>query len=225
METTLMHEGKKKSDIRNDFRAKHSVPAENTILLWQGSTTHYSSLILIKDAIDELLKDDKITIVLISNLEWLMSIGFKPHKKLIISGWVEFKDAYKLPALADISLVPLPNSKFNSCKSELKILESAAWKVPCIASSVAPYKRFHKLSNGGCLLIDNIPNNWIRQRSNYKNKQWINAVYSLIDNPDLYKSIVDKAYKAIEETYSLEVINKQRLEFWNKLKKSRLQLQ
>ncbi len=136
-----------------------------------------------------------------------MSIGFRKHKNLIISGWVEFKDAYKLPAQADISLVPLPKSKFKSGKSELKILESGAWRVPSIASDTAPYRRFFELSKGGCVLV-----------KKEKTKYWLHEIHNLIDNPNLRESIASKAYKAIEETYSLEVINKQRLEFWEKLK-------
>jgi hypothetical protein len=41
---------------------------------------------------------------------------------------------------ADVSIVPLVESKFNGMKSNLKILEAAAKKIPVIVSNVDPYK-------------------------------------------------------------------------------------
>lgn len=40
---------------------------------------------------------------------------------------------------ADCSLVPLVSSRFNSMKSNLKVLEAAAKKIPVIVSNVSPY--------------------------------------------------------------------------------------
>lgn len=40
---------------------------------------------------------------------------------------------------ADVSLVPLVASKFNSMKSNLKVLEAASREIPVIASNVPPY--------------------------------------------------------------------------------------
>ena len=48
-------------------------------------------------------------------------------------------DYYKHYAKADICLVPLVNSRFNSMKSNLKILEAANLGLPVIASGVHPY--------------------------------------------------------------------------------------
>jgi hypothetical protein len=40
----------------------------------------------------------------------------------------------------DVSLVPLNNTKFNNCKSDLKISEAGFSKTAVIASNVTPYK-------------------------------------------------------------------------------------
>lgn len=196
-----------RDEIRREFREKHNIPKENKIILWSGSTTHYDSLILIVDIIKELLKDEKITVVLISNLEFLSGIGFEPHDNLIFTPFVSFEESYKLPAIADIVLVPLPKNAFNACKSELKCIEAGAWKVPTICSMVNPYIRFFENSKSGCSII-----------TKEKTKYWIKAVRDLIDNPFLYKVMSDRAYRAVEETYNLEIVNKQRAKWWQKLK-------
>ena len=56
----------------------------------------------------------------------------------------------------DIALAPLTNSKFNRYKSELKILEAAAYKLPILCSSVEPYTN-HR-NNLGVFFVTN--NDW-----------------------------------------------------------------
>jgi len=46
----------------------------------------------------------------------------------------------------DFSIAPLDENKFNNSKSCLKMLESAALSIPCVASDVAPYHDFCKPS-------------------------------------------------------------------------------
>lgn len=48
----------------------------------------------------------------------------------------------------DIGVAPLERTEFNSCKSDLRLLEYGAWGVPYVASNVAPYSSFH-LATGG----------------------------------------------------------------------------
>jgi glycosyltransferase involved in cell wall biosynthesis len=56
----------------------------------------------------------------------------------------------------DIALAPLTKSKFNRYKSELKILEAAAYKLPIVCSAVEPYTN-HR-SNLGVFFVEN--NDW-----------------------------------------------------------------
>lgn len=56
----------------------------------------------------------------------------------------------------DIALAPLTKSKFNRYKSELKILEAAAYKLPIVCSAVEPYTN-HR-NNLGVFFVNN--NDW-----------------------------------------------------------------
>jgi glycosyltransferase involved in cell wall biosynthesis len=48
-------------------------------------------------------------------------------------------DYLKLYKTADVALAPLVDNTFNRCKSNLKVLEAAAYNLPIIASQVHPY--------------------------------------------------------------------------------------
>ena len=63
----------------------------------------------------------------------------------------------KMYSEIDICLAPLTNDKFNRYKSELKILEAAAYNRPILCSAVEPYTN-HK-SNLGVFFVNN--NDWV----------------------------------------------------------------
>jgi len=173
-------------------------------VVWAGSPTHKDSLELIKPVIEELVHNN-IEVVLMSDRNWLHSI-FKSHKNLIIEDWLPFDFSYVLPSKAHIFLTPLPDNVFNSKKSELKILEAAAWKVPCVSSDVSPYRRFHELSNGANLLVK-------KERPKY----WLENIYKLLSDDALYKSCAEKSYLCVTTRYNLQTINKLRSEWWSKI--------
>lgn len=54
----------------------------------------------------------------------------------------------------DVSLVPLNNTKFNNCKSDLKISEAGFSKTAVIASNVTPYKQVIEHGVTGILVND-----------------------------------------------------------------------
>lgn len=187
--------------------SKYTIPLPqhyNTVI-WTGSSTHYDSLELIKPVIKELLKEG-VNVILMSNKQWLLTM-FEEQEGLHLLDYVKFDEYYVIPSMAYISLTPLPYNKFNICKSELKILESAAWKVPCVSSDIAAYRRFNKLSCGGNVLVK-------KERT----KDWMKAIHSLLDNPFLYKSCSEKSYQCVVDHYELGVINKKRAEWWQSLK-------
>ncbi len=74
--------------------------------------------------------------------------------------------------------------------------------------SVAPYIRFHEKSNGGNILVK-------KERT----KNWLDAIYSLLDNQFLYDNLSSRSYMAVNETYNLEVVNKFRAQWWNNIEK------
>lgn len=49
-------------------------------------------------------------------------------------------------SLFDINLAPLEKTSFNTCKSDLRLIEGGAQGVPYVASNIAPYAEFHSTS-------------------------------------------------------------------------------
>lgn len=90
----------------------------------------------------------------------------------------------------DIAVAPLEDSNINRSKSNLKYLEYTAMNIPCIYSDIGPYKDIKDKKTG--LIVEN------------KTECWTNAIINLIEDEELYKTILKNAYEDVEENYLVE---------------------
>jgi hypothetical protein len=104
---------------------------------------------------------------------------------------------------ADCALVPLCVHDFNSCKSNLKLLEAGAKKVPCIVSHVSPYRDD----------ID-VPVLWVKQAGD-----WYKHFKLLSENPQAAVEMGEKLHAYVKEKYDLFKWNKVRFELYESLLK------
>ena len=121
--------------VSGQFFAKetHRRKTEKLRVGWAGSSTHSGDLRLIEYVIKHTY--DKY--------HWVF-LGWVPE---YLVGHVEFLPPVKvedyLPALAsmnlDVAVAPLEDNLFNSCKSNLKLIEFSALGIPVITSNVYPY--------------------------------------------------------------------------------------
>lgn len=103
-------------------------------LFYQGSITHEKDLLMLKNPLKR-VKNQKIIAGYTKHPVWdKMVHGFD----IKLPG-VSVFEYYKHYAHADICLVPLLPTRFNSFKSNLKVLEAAAAGCPAIVSHVDPY--------------------------------------------------------------------------------------
>jgi glycosyltransferase involved in cell wall biosynthesis len=108
----------------------------------------------------------------------------------------DYMQFYKL---GDIGLIPLRDTGFNAMKSNLKILECAAKKIPVIVSDVHPYKDFPhtlKVNNQG---------------------DWYKHIKYLVDNPEARKDQGEKLYEYCKQNFDLRAIAKQRKQLFETL--------
>jgi glycosyltransferase involved in cell wall biosynthesis len=111
----------------------------------------------------------------------------------------------------DVSLAPLVESFFNSCKSELKVIEAGFHKKAIIASDVKPYSEIlisaidegKYNSNGNALLV--LP------RKNHKD--WSKHMKRLIESPSMVEDLGNRLYETVKDKYSLKNVSKNRVEF------------
>ena len=100
---------------------------------------------------------------------------------------------------SDISLIPLVDSKFNSMKSNLKVLETASKKNPAIVSNVNPYKGFYPACHVN------------------SQKDWYYWIKLLTQDQAARKQYGNDLYEYCNKNFNLHVVNKQRFAIYNKL--------
>lgn len=131
------------------FAQTVTASSDRVRLFWQGSITHEEDINLIRYAIENIANTerDKIEMVMAGyhpeEESWKrMARAYTVNKRLksVLFRGMSYQHYYKAYAHADICLVPLVNSRFNSMKTNLKILEAANLSLPVIAHDVHPYK-------------------------------------------------------------------------------------
>ena len=90
----------------------------------------------------------------------------------------------------DIGIAPLEDNNINKSKSNLKYLEYTALNIPGIYSDIGPYKEI-KLKKTGLVVNNNV-------------KEWADAFINLIENEELYETLVNNAYKYVKKNYMVE---------------------
>lgn len=111
----------------------------------------------------------------------------------------------------EVSLAPLYESQFNSCKSQLKVIEAGFHKKALISSEVVPYTldlinavdegNFNK--NGNALLVNPKRNH----------KQWAQHMKKLITNPNMVEDLGNRLYETVKDKYSMKNVSKDRVDF------------
>jgi len=114
----------------------------------------------------------------------------------------------------DVSLAPIKNHMFNRMKSQLKIIEAGFYKKALIASNIGPYTidLVHCLDNGkfvdgNALLVD----------ENRNHSDWAKFIEKLVKNPNMVKDMGERLYETVKDTYDLNVVTKNRKEFYKSL--------
>jgi glycosyltransferase involved in cell wall biosynthesis len=111
----------------------------------------------------------------------------------------------------DVSLAPLYDSYFNSCKSELKVIEAGFHKKAIIASDVKPYNAILTSSvNQG---VYNNTGNALLVEPRKNHKDWTKNMKRLVDSPNMIEDLGNKLYETVKDTYSLKNVCKNRVDF------------
>lgn len=100
---------------------------------------------------------------------------------------------------ADACVVPLQDNTFNSCKSNLKLLEAAAKRLPVICSHVPPYSDDH-----------DAPVLWSK-----KGRDWVEHIRFLAGHPDEAQKLGDRLHSWATKKYNLFAWNKYRFDLYS----------
>lgn len=142
---------------------------------WAGGITHLEDLKMVGNSIRRFCEENDAIFYMAGyhteSSEWQMcekaitgkSILERPDWFKTIRGTspTDYGSAY---ALFDVCIAPLKESNFNQYKSELKIVEAAAYNLPIIVSKVKPYTLHEK--NKGVIFVDNNEEDWYNALKN-----------------------------------------------------------
>ena len=114
----------------------------------------------------------------------------------------------------DVSLAPIKNTMFNRMKSQLKVIEAGFYKKAVIATDLGPYTidlkhclDHGKFVDGNAMLVD----------ENRNHSDWAKYIKKLVDNPNMIKDMGERLYETVKDTYDLNVVTKNRAEFYKSL--------
>jgi len=168
-------------------------------IFWQGSSTHEADLDILQRPLGALGPiSPKMKMVIAGFHEgsphWdrmarTYTAGLK-HQYLILPG-EPATDYYKHYLHADVCLVPLVKSRFNSFKSNLKVLEAANLSLPVIASEVDPYL--------------NMPLLYCKSGSD-----WVKHITRLVKSSKRRKEAGQELAEYCREHYNFQKINNER---------------
>ncbi len=182
-------------------------------IFWAGGSSHEKDMDILRNPIKKLhTHKDKIQMVIggftseneESKRIWermfscFTSGGTLPYMKLSGGHPTSYMQLYEN---ADIMLIPLEKSDWHSCKSNLKVLEAASKKIPCIVSRVEPYS-----------LDTDAPVLWVDTQ-----KDWNIHLNNLILNPKLRIDLGEQLYEWAKEKYDLIKINERRKELFRSI--------
>ena len=179
------------------------VKSDKVRLFWCGSISHDNDIKILKEPLKRLQGRKDIQMVMggyndsdaytksIWDKMFSMFTGNLPSIKLHSASPTQYMDMYNF---ADIVLIPLEDSEWHSCKSNLKILEAAAKRLPVICSNVAPYN----------MDVD-APVLWVNNQ-----KDWFRYINLLTNNPSLRENLGNELYAWASKRYNFQEINQQR---------------
>lgn len=121
----------------------------------------------------------------------------KPYKRLYGK---DVENYMKLYNDIDVSLIPLADNLFNSCKSELKMIEAGVMGKACIVAETKPY-----------ILSINKKNAYTVN----KQKSFYDGIKYLLNNREAVKDYADSLSETINTNYNMLKINKTRCEIYN----------
>lgn len=190
---------------RNQFTDERQ-PDDRVRIFWCGGVSHEHDLALLSNPIKRLsVYSDKIKMVIGgyndsdegTRQTWhkifshFTAGGQLPHAKLHAVPPTSYMQMYEY---ADIMVIPLEDTEWHSCKSNLKIIEAACKKIPCIVSNVPPYN-----------LDADCPVRWVNNK-----KDWFEHLKYLILHAEERIKEGQLLYEWATKKYNLTDVNAKR---------------
>lgn len=139
----------------------------------------------------------------------------EPYKRRWTKGIMSYCTHYND---IDVLLAPLDDNKFNSFKSELKLIEAGMMNKAAVVSNFGPYQigttnYFEKGGNinpeGNCVLIDKIK----------AHKDWAKTIEKLVKNPEHIEALRTNLHNSVKDKYDLRNVTHDRAQWYKDIVK------
>jgi len=189
-------------------------PIEREIAFgWSGSSNHYGDIMLLKESLRRLNDEDVNYKMLFCGFnpdmkhckayERILSADYTANNYVNVEGQPVDKYGFMYDLL-NVSLIPLVDTEFNNCKSNLKMLESGFKKKAVIVSNVHPYTSI--INHGvNCLKVNPTDR-----------KGWYKEIMKLIKRPEMITELSEQLYKDVQ-AYEIKNINKKRISLYDSI--------
>jgi len=170
-----------------------------TLGYFSGSKTHDADFEIISNVVIKLMdKYDNLHLMIGGCLN--LPDAFEEYiDRVILSGFVDWRELPALIASVDINLMPLEDTFFHSCKSENKWLEAALVSVPTVCSINDELEPIIKNGVTGFLCHDE--------------DEWETVLSKLIEEPNLREQVGKAASDVVFEKYITTVSGKDAMSF------------
>ena len=180
------------------FTPKNNYNNTKTVTIgWTGTFSSKIYLDLLRDVFTELNKRIDFKLRVICNFEYDL-----PGINLEVIQWTKETEVEDLQGI-DIGIYPLVQDDWVLGKSGLKAIQYMAIGLPTVATNVGTTPRIIKHMANGCLVRTD--------------KEWIDALETLIKDPNLRRNLGEAARLTVLENYSVEVIKSNYLSILNNL--------
>lgn len=183
----------------------NKVQSDKVRLFWSGSGTHEKDIEILKRPMQRLTNlPIKPVIAGYNEVEkpiWdrmISSFSYSLKLKPTIYNYNEIQKYMSAYADSDISLIPLLDTKFNSMKSNLKVLETASKKNPAIVSHVNPY-------------LD-LPVHYVKKQSD-----WFKHIKELTNDEAYRKESGEVLYTHCSKYFNFKEINTKRKDIYKQI--------
>ena len=164
------------------------------IFYGSGTRTHDEDFATIAPVLVKILKENEnVRLIIVGHLT------IPPELKVFsvrirILPIMPFDSYLTVLSQAMICIAPLELGFFADCKSEIKWIESAIFKIPCVVSATRTYREVIEDGIDGCL-ADN-------------QQQWYEALSKLVNDTEYRLSVGETAHKKVMRLYGVEAMSR-----------------
>jgi len=152
---------------------------------WTGTFSSRAYLDLLQDVFAKLNERCDFRLRVIGNFEYKL-----PGVDLEVIRWTKENEVRDLQGI-DIGVYPLAQEEWVFGKSGLKAIQYMAFGLPTVATNVGNTPT----------IIQHLENGWLVRSE----KEWVEALETLVKNPDLRRKLGMAARKTVLEKYSIRV--------------------